>query len=347
MKVSGAAARQSSVELKGQFDEYKEKAEQKKAQVDVVVGAVTEAVKAIPEGPAAMGKAAASEVGKGVWDQIVKPQLEKWNQGGEKLFGQFPNNLDSLAKTDEEKAAVRDLRAAQDGLATANRDLKTAVEQLEQKVRKVLLAKQAYGDAMRKMGDRIDAMGLSPGNKHAFREVMGLIAEGERFVTQAGETIQVGEQELTQSERPGSGDASIKSSAKEAHDQMQAINSGGGMRVWMPYEFPVTDIEVKDGVAVRKPRLGPDGQPVKLIFATRSSVKVVTAINAAESFQDVPQHGSAESGADAQGTPNKGVNATVEVTLGQIKDLRTRVTQYVTTLRAKSIGGGGGPSANE
>ena len=174
MRVSGAAAGQSSVELKSEFDDYKEKAEQKKAQVDVVVGAVTEAIKAIPEGPAAMGKAAAGEVGKGVWEQIVKPQLEKWNQGGDKLFGNFPNNLDSLAKTDDEKAAVRNLRAAQDGLATANRELKTSVEQLEQKVRKVLLAKQAYGDAMRKMGDRIDAMGLSPGNKHAFREVMGL-----------------------------------------------------------------------------------------------------------------------------------------------------------------------------
>ena len=346
-KLSAAAARQSSVELKSQFDEYKEKAEQKKAQVDVVVGAVTEAIKAIPEGPAAAGKAAAGEVGKGVWDQIAKPALEKWNQGGEKLFGAFPNNLDSLAKTDEEKAAVRDLRAAQDGLATANREIKTAVEQFEQKVRTVLLTKQAYGEAMRKMGDRLDAMGLSPGNKHAFREVMGLIAEGERFITQAGEAIQVGEQELTQSERSGAGDASVKSSAKEAHDQMEAVNSGGGMRVWMPYEFEVTDIEVKDGVAVRKPRLGPDGKPVKLIFATRSSVKVITALNAAESFRDVPKHGSAESGADASGAPNKGVNATVEVTLGQVKDLRTRVTEYVTTLRAKSIGGGGGPSANE
>ena len=44
---------------------------------------------------------------------------------------------------------------------------------------------------------------------------------------------------------------------------------------------------------------------------------------------------------------NKGVNATVALTLDQVKDMKTKVTEYVTTLRAKSIGGGGGPSANE
>lgn len=347
MKVSAAAAGQSSVELKGQFDEYKEKAEQKKAQVDVVVGALTAAITNISKGPAEMGKEVAKEVGKGVWEQIVKPQLEKWYQGTEKLFGNFPNNLDSLAKTDEEKAAVRELRAAQGALANANRDLRTAVEQFEQKFKKVLLSKQAYGDAMRKMGERIDRMGLNPGNRHAFQEVLGLIAEGERFITQANETIQVGEQELTQSERPGEGSETIKSSAKEAHEQLEAINAGGGMRVWMPYEFQVTDIEIKDGQAVEKPRLGPDGQPVKLIRATRSSIKVITAQTATDEFQDMPRYGSAETGVDAEGRSNKGVNATVGITIDQIKDIKTRVTLYVTTLRAKSIGGGGGPNANE
>jgi hypothetical protein len=214
-------------------------------------------------------------------------------------------------------------------------------------VRKALLTKQAYGDAMRRMGERIDKMGLTPGNAHAFQEVMGLIAEGERFIAQAGETIQVGEQELAQTERTGAGDSNVKSSAKEAHDQLEAINTGGGMRVWMPYEFAVTDIEVKDGKPVEKPRLGPDGSPVKLISATRSSIKVITAQNAAENLQGTPRYGSAESGSDAQGAANKGVNATVALTLDQVKDMKTKVTQYVTTLRAQSIGGGGGPSANE
>jgi hypothetical protein len=344
-KVSGAAARMSSVELKAEADAYKETADQKKAQVDLVVGAVLEGIKAIPEGPAAAGKAVGGKVAAGVWEQVIKPHLDKWYQGGEKLFGKFPNNLDSLAKTDEEKAAVQDLRAGQAAVADANRDLQTAVEQLEQKVKKVLVTKQAYGEKMREIGDRIDKASSNAGNAHAFREVMGLISEGERFVSQATETIQVGEQELTQTEKAGQG-GTVKSSAKEAHDQMSSINAGGGMRVWMPYEFQVTEVEIKDGKAVEKPRLGPDGQPVKIILASRSSIKVLTAQNKAENFQDVPKFGSAESGQDASGNANTGVNATVAVTLDQVKDMKGKVSDYVTALRVNSIGGGGAANPN-
>jgi hypothetical protein len=353
-ELVGALAEVSADEMRKKFAASKAAAQASEDLLKALLEALWEGgkegfAKGVEGGPQAGAVAGAKKAGEKVakdyvWEKLVKPKLEEWNTQANASVGHFPDNTEDVAKTEDDKKIAARAKAAKEKLKNSKDKVITALETFATERRRLEEKKNAYDTKMTELGEALDLAEQKSGkagvHKSKFSQILGLVKEGEQFVIQADLTSKVGKQELDN--RPPKENAD-KSRTQQASVDLKKVNDAGGRTYYYPYSWKAYHVETKDG----KPEEvvtteGKDKKEVVFWNTRPDHLKINTASSPSNTIGPAPEAqgtGSAETSLNLKGeATNLGANQVITDAIAKTDELSAKVTTYVATLKAKTIG---------